>query len=84
MSRSMRVRQQNWPLHKPFKISRDVHHFSETVICEIVDGCGNAIEAPVDIELSLLPSCHYYEEDFEGDFLAAGTEDLAGLDIGAL
>ena len=34
----MRVRQQNWPLHKPFKISRDVHHFSETVICEIVDG----------------------------------------------
>lgn len=28
----------NWPLHKPFKISRDVHLHSETIICEISDG----------------------------------------------
>ena len=28
----------NWPLHKPFKISRDVHTHSETIVCEIADG----------------------------------------------
>jgi len=38
MSRSMAVSRKNWPLHKPFKISRDVHTHSETVICEIADG----------------------------------------------
>ena len=38
MSRSMNVAEKNWPLHKPFKISRDVHTHSETVICEITDG----------------------------------------------
>jgi len=27
----------NWPLHKPFKISREVHTHSETIICEIAD-----------------------------------------------
>ena len=35
------VTQQKWKLHKPFKISRDVHTHSETIICEISDG--NAI-----------------------------------------
>ncbi|MEE3236219.1 MAG: N-acetyl-D-Glu racemase DgcA [Pseudomonadota bacterium] len=38
MSRAMTVRQQNWPLHKPFKISREIHTHSETVICEISEG----------------------------------------------
>ena len=38
MSRTMTVQEKNWPLHKPFKISRDVHTHSETVICEISDG----------------------------------------------
>ena len=28
----------NWPLHKPFRISRDVHTHSETIVCEIADG----------------------------------------------
>jgi L-alanine-DL-glutamate epimerase-like enolase superfamily enzyme len=28
----------NWPLHKPFKISRNVHTHSETIVCEISDG----------------------------------------------
>lgn len=34
----MTVTQKNWPLHKPFKISRDVATHSETVICEIAQG----------------------------------------------
>ena len=38
MSRSVMVAQQQWPLHKPFKISRDEHTHSETVLCTIVDG----------------------------------------------
>ena len=38
MSRSVTVAQQQWPLHKPFKISRDEHTHSETVLCTIVDG----------------------------------------------
>jgi L-alanine-DL-glutamate epimerase-like enolase superfamily enzyme len=32
------VAPKNWPLHKPFKISRDVHYHAETIICEISDG----------------------------------------------
>lgn len=28
----------SWPLHKPFKISRDTHYHAETIICEISDG----------------------------------------------
>jgi len=28
----------NWRLHKPFKISRDEHTHSETIMCEIADG----------------------------------------------
>lgn len=38
MTRKLTVGQKNWPLHKPFKISRNVHEYSETVICEIADG----------------------------------------------
>jgi L-alanine-DL-glutamate epimerase-like enolase superfamily enzyme len=38
VTRKLTVSEKNWPLHKPFKISRNVHEFSETVICEIVDG----------------------------------------------
>lgn len=37
MSYKIGVVARNWPLHKPFKISRDVHMHSETVICEIAD-----------------------------------------------
>jgi L-alanine-DL-glutamate epimerase-like enolase superfamily enzyme len=32
------VAAKNWPLHKPFRISRDVHTHSETIVCEIADG----------------------------------------------
>lgn len=38
MSLEIAVVQKNWPLHKPFKISRDVHSVSATIICEISDG----------------------------------------------
>ena len=37
MSYELSVTPKNWPLHKPFKISRDVHTHSETLICEIRD-----------------------------------------------
>ncbi len=45
-----------------------------------VDGCGNPMAAPVDVNLNLLPSCHLFEESFEENFLDAGwtTDDLAG------
>jgi L-alanine-DL-glutamate epimerase-like enolase superfamily enzyme len=35
------VTPKNWPLHKPFKISRNVHHHSETIICHISDGANS-------------------------------------------
>ena len=38
MTRKLVVQEKNWRLHKPFKISRDVHEFSETVTCEISEG----------------------------------------------
>jgi L-alanine-DL-glutamate epimerase-like enolase superfamily enzyme len=38
VSYTVSVVAKNWPLHKPFKISRDVHMHSETIICEIADG----------------------------------------------
>jgi L-alanine-DL-glutamate epimerase-like enolase superfamily enzyme len=42
----------NWPLHKPFRISRNVHTHSETIICEIADGAvvGRAEAAGVSYE----------------------------------
>lgn len=38
MSFKVSVVPKNWPLHKPFKISRNVHLHSETIVCEITDG----------------------------------------------
>jgi L-alanine-DL-glutamate epimerase-like enolase superfamily enzyme len=38
MSRTLNVAPKNWPLHKPFKISREVATHAETIICEISDG----------------------------------------------
>jgi L-alanine-DL-glutamate epimerase-like enolase superfamily enzyme len=38
MSYQLKVSPRNWPLHKPFKISRDVHTHAETLVCEISDG----------------------------------------------
>lgn len=38
MSFDVKVTPKRWPLHKPFKISRDVHTHSETIVCEISDG----------------------------------------------
>ncbi|MBT6210896.1 MAG: dipeptide epimerase [Woeseia sp.] len=38
MTLEVAVVQKNWPLHKPFKISRDVHNVSETIICDVSDG----------------------------------------------
>ncbi len=38
MSLKLKVYPKNWPLHKPFKISRDVHTHSETMVCEVSDG----------------------------------------------
>lgn len=37
MPYQVNVVEKNWPLHKPFKISRDVHTHSETIVCEISD-----------------------------------------------
>jgi L-alanine-DL-glutamate epimerase-like enolase superfamily enzyme len=38
MSLKLTVTPKRWPLHKPFKISRDVHTHSETIVCELSDG----------------------------------------------
>jgi L-alanine-DL-glutamate epimerase-like enolase superfamily enzyme len=38
VSLKLNVYPKNWPLHKPFKISRDVHTHSETMVCEVSDG----------------------------------------------
>ena len=38
MSFDLTVTPKRWPLHKPFKISRDVHTHSETIVCEVSDG----------------------------------------------
>ena len=38
MSRMVSVAAVDWPLHKPFKISRDVATHAETIVCEISDG----------------------------------------------
>ena len=38
MAYRVNVRPHSWQLHKPFKISRDVHTTSDVVICEISDG----------------------------------------------
>jgi len=38
VSYTVSVTAKNWPLHKPFKISRDVHMHSETIVCEVRDG----------------------------------------------
>jgi L-alanine-DL-glutamate epimerase-like enolase superfamily enzyme len=38
MTYRIEVSPRNWPLNKPFKISRDVHTHSETLTCEISDG----------------------------------------------
>ena len=38
MTYTVSVTAKNWPLHKPFKISRDVCAHAETVVCEISDG----------------------------------------------
>lgn len=38
MTYKVNVGAKNWPLHKPFKISRNVHTHSETIVCEIADG----------------------------------------------
>jgi len=36
------------------------------------DDCGNELDTAVPINLSLLPSCHFFAEDFEANFLSAG------------
>jgi len=38
MALKLEVAPKRWPLHKPFKISRDVHTHAETIICELSDG----------------------------------------------
>ncbi|MDH5345513.1 MAG: dipeptide epimerase, partial [Gammaproteobacteria bacterium] len=38
MACTLKVSSKQWPLHKPFKISRDVHTHAETIVCEIADG----------------------------------------------
>ena len=46
MTRKITAYERNWPLHKPFKISRDVHEHSETVVCEVAqDGLTGRGEA---------------------------------------
>ena len=43
MSYRMNVVEKNWPLHKPFRISRDVHMHSETIVCEISAGANKGV-----------------------------------------
>ncbi len=46
------------------------------------DSCGTALAAPVEIAISLRPSCHYFYEDFEGDFLGGGWSTVDGAGDG--
>lgn len=38
MTNTLRVKPKQWPLHKPFRISRHVHTHAETIVCQISDG----------------------------------------------
>lgn len=38
MKYKIKISSKSWPLHKPFKISRDVHTHAETIICEVSNG----------------------------------------------
>ena len=73
MTYQVSVVPKNWPLHKPFKISRDVHHFSETIICEISDGkfTGRGEAAGVSYDGETQESIQKQIEDI-ADKIAAG------------
>lgn len=68
MSRSLSVTKQIWPLHKPFKISREVHSTSETVLCEIFDGehCGRGEAAGVSYDGETVESIRQQIESVAG------------------
>jgi len=72
----------NWPLHKPFKISRDVHLHSETIICEISEGdlVGRGEAAGVSYEGETQESILQQIEEVAGE-IASGIsrEDLQVL-----
>ncbi len=78
----VKVIQKQWGLHKPFKISRDVHTHSETIICEIGDGefVGRAEAAGVSYAGETTDSIQKQIEDISAE-LEAGVsrEELQQL-----
>ena len=77
MSRQVTVVQKRWPLHKPFKISRDVARHAETVICEISDGAhtGRGEAAGVSYSGETLDSIQQQVESVAGQVEAGITRD---------
>lgn len=82
MTYAVSVVAKNWPLHKPFKISRDVHLHSETIICEISEGdlVGRGEAAGVSYEGETQESILQQIEEVAGE-IASGIsrEDLQVL-----
>ena len=77
MSHEVKVTPKRWPLHKPFKISRDVHTHSETIICEISDGehRGRGEGAGVSYDGETIDSMRQQIEAVAADIAAGITRD---------
>jgi L-alanine-DL-glutamate epimerase-like enolase superfamily enzyme len=77
MSYEIKVTPKRWPLHKPFKISRDVHTHSETIVCEISDGeyRGRGEGAGVSYDGETIDSIRQQIESVAGDIAAGVTRD---------
>lgn len=82
MTYKVSVVSKNWPLHKPFRISRDVHTHSETIICDIADGTviGRGEAAGVSYEGETQESIRKQIEAISADISAGlsreGLQDL--------
>ena len=77
MSFDIKVTPKRWPLHKPFKISRDVHTHSETIVCEISDGehLGRGEGAGVSYDGETTDSIRQQIEAVAGEIAAGISRD---------
>jgi hypothetical protein len=55
-----------------------------TVGTGMTDGCGIPLASEVAIDITLLPKCHLFGEQFEGDFLSAGWSVVDDAGAGQL
>ena len=82
MSYKLTYWQKNWPLHKPFKISRDVHNHSETIMCEIRSGDtlgrgeAGGVSYAGETQESMLAQVESVAADIEAGVTRAKLQDL--------